>query len=98
MRVAANSPYAGLRSPCATPNATKSRRRTVSYAQSSAIVELLSAVSNLASEPIILVGVLEEADCVRGKWRLATEDAKVGSRSLVAFLVATQVRSTCPLQ
>ena len=66
----------GLRYQWATPNATKARRRAVSEAQSSAIVELLSGVSNLASEPILLVGVLEEADCVRGKWRLATEDAK----------------------
>ena len=66
----------GLRYQWATPGAAHSCRRAISEAQSSALVELLSGVSNLASEPITLIGVLEEADCVRGKWRLATEHAK----------------------
>lgn len=60
----------------ATPEFKTARTRLVTHTQSEILVRLLSGVSNLGSEQIELVGVLEEADLARRSWRLITENGK----------------------
>ncbi len=60
----------------ATPAFGTARTRRVTRSQSAALVELLSGMSNLGSEPIVLEGLLEEADLARRSWRLLIDDAR----------------------
>jgi hypothetical protein len=60
----------------ATPGLETARTRRVTRSQSTALVELLSGVSNLGSEPIVLEGLLEEADLTRRSWRLLIDGAR----------------------
>jgi hypothetical protein len=58
-------------------------------------------VSNLGSEPVVLVGTLEKADKAHGTWRLATTEGtfagkiKAGGPSLAGLKIGATYRFSC---
>jgi hypothetical protein len=66
----------GLRYSWAEPTFTKTNNRSISEGEAEPLVALLSGVSNLGSESVRLLGILEEADVTRHTWRLATPEGK----------------------
>lgn len=66
----------GLHYEWATPEFKRAQVRSVTQAQTEALVGLLSGISNLGAEQIILEGELEEADLTKRSWRLTTESGK----------------------
>lgn len=70
----------GLRYSWAQPAFAEPRGHNVAESEAGPIVELLSGVSNLASEPVELVGALKKADVDNGSWRLAAGDSDIAGR------------------
>jgi hypothetical protein len=66
----------GLRYSWAEPTSPKQSNRSISEGEAAPLVSLLSGVSNLGSEPVTLLGSLEEADVTKRTWRVATPDGK----------------------
>ena len=64
----------------AAPNFSTPKGSRVSETEISALVEVLSGISNLGAEPVSLVGKLEKADVVNDTWRLATEDGSFSGK------------------
>lgn len=91
----------GLRYSWAQPAFTEPRGRGVAESEAGPIVELLSGVSNLASEPVELVGALKKADVDNGSWRLAVGDndiagkIKPGGPSLAGLKLESRYRFIC---
>ncbi len=91
----------GLRYSWAQPSFTEPRGRGVAESEASPIVELLSGVSNLGSEPVKLVGLLKKADVDNGSWRLAVGDndvsgkIKPGGPSLAGLKLESRYHFSC---
>jgi len=91
----------GLRYSWAEPTFTEPRARGVSEAEAGPLVDLLSGVSNLGAETVVLIGSLKKADVDNGTWRIATgeEDlsgkTKGGGPSLGGLKLESRYRFTC---
>lgn len=64
----------GLQYSWAEPISAKANHGSVSESEASSLVETLSGVSNLGSEPVTLVGEFERGNRGIGSWGLLTED------------------------
>ena len=91
----------GLRYSWAEPAFVEPRRRGVAECEAGPIVELLSGVSNLASESVELLGALKKADVDNGSWRLAVGgkdvpgQIKPGGPSLAGLKLESRYRFVC---
>ncbi len=80
---------------------SKPSNRSISEGEATPLVSLLSGVSNLGSEPVTLLGTLEEVDVTRLTWRIATPDGKYsgevnqGGPSLVGLTTGSAYRFDC---
>ena len=64
----------GLRYSWAQPFSLKANYRAVSKSEAVLLVEVLSGISNLGSEPVTLIGEFERVNRHGGSWGLLTED------------------------
>ena len=64
----------GLQYSWAEPISVKANYGSVSESEANSLVEILSGVSNLGSEPVTLVGEFERGNRGIGSWGLLTED------------------------
>ena len=64
----------GLQYSWAEPISVKANYGSVSESEANSLVEILSGVSNLGSEPVTLVGEFERGNRGVGSWGLLTED------------------------
>ena len=91
----------GLHYAWAEPSFQVSRTRAVTEREAGSLVDLLSSVSNLGTETVLLTGALEKLDVRNGSWRLATEDGersgktKPGGPSLAGLKGGGFYRFTC---
>jgi len=91
----------GLRYSWAGPTSSRSSNRSISEGEATPLVALLSEVSNLDSEPVNLLGTLEEVDVTRMTWRIATPDGKYsgevkpGGPSLVGLTTGSAYKFDC---
>lgn len=91
----------GFRYSWAEPEFSEPRAHAVAEAQVGPLVDLLSGVSNLGSEAVVLVGVLRKADVDSGSWRVATEEGDVsgktreGGPSLAGLKLESNYRFSC---
>ena len=91
----------GLRYAWAEPSFSQPCGCGVAETEAGPLVELLSGVSNLGSEPVELVGALKKADVDNGSWRLAIGDddiagkIKPGGPSLAGLKLESRYRFTC---
>jgi hypothetical protein len=91
----------GLRYSWAEPTSSKPSNQSVSEAEAVPLVSLLSGVSNLGSEPVNLLGTLEEADVTRRTWRIATPEdkysgeVKQGGPSLEGLKIGGAYKFSC---
>ena len=85
----------------AEPTFSKSNKRSISESEAAPLISLLSGVSNLGSEPVKLVGTLEEVDVTRLTWRIATQEGKYsgevrkGGPSLVGLTTGSVYKFDC---
>jgi hypothetical protein len=91
----------GLRYSWAEPASTESRARGVSEAEARPLVDMLSSVSNLGAETVVIVGALKKADVDSGAWRIASEERefsgtiKPGGPGLAGLKLEDAYRFTC---
>jgi hypothetical protein len=91
----------GLRYAWAEPTFAEPRVRGVSGAEAGPLVDVLSSVSNLGAETVVIVGALKKADVDSGAWRLAADDGessgkiKEGGPSLAGLKLESVYRFTC---
>jgi hypothetical protein len=91
----------GLRYSWAEPTFSKPSNRSISEGEAVPLVLLLSGVSNLGSEPVNLVGALEEADVTKRTWRISTPDGKYsgevkpGGPSLEGLKLGSAYKFSC---
>ncbi len=85
----------------AEPISTRASYRSVSESQAISLVDVLSGVSNLGSEPVTLVGEFERVNRHGGSWGILTEDGvrsgkiKDGGPSLNGLRVGGRYRFHC---
>lgn len=86
----------GLRYSWAEPTSTQPNNRAITQNEAGPLVDVLAGVSNLGAESITLVGVLEQADVVSGRWRLATQEGTSSGKlkGEVPSLEGTKLGST----
>lgn len=91
----------GINYSWAAPNFTVPKGSRVSESQVSALVEVLSGISNLGAESIQIVGKLEKADVVNDTWRISNEEGsfsgkvKEGGPSLNGLQIGGTYRFSC---
>jgi hypothetical protein len=91
----------GMRYAWAEPASPEHRTRGVSESEVGPLIDILSGVSNLGAETVILVGALKKADVDSGAWRIATPDGessgkiKEGGPSLAGLKIDSAYRFTC---
>lgn len=91
----------GLRYSWAEPTSAKPHSRAITQGEAGPLVDALSGVSNLGAELVVLVGVLEQADVVSGRWRLATQEGifpgklKEDGPSLEGLKLGSAYQFTC---
>lgn len=91
----------GLRYTWAEPAFHEPRGEGVSEREAGPLVEMLSSVSNLGSQPVELIGALKKADVDQGSWRLAVGDddvagkIKSGGPSLAGLKLESRYRFQC---
>ncbi len=91
----------GLRYTWAEPAFTQPRGHGIAEIEAGSLVEYLSGVSNLGSEPVEIVGALKKADVDNGSWRLAVGDGdiagkiKLGGPSLAGLKLESRYRFNC---
>lgn len=66
----------GLRYSWAEPKSERPRQNGVSHAQAGSLVEVLSTIRNLGSEPTTLEGQFDRFDRTNGNWALLTDDGR----------------------
>ena len=91
----------GLRYSWAHPISTNANFRSVSESEAILLVDVLSGVSNLGSEPVTLVGEFERVNRHGGSWGILTEDGvrsgriKDGGPSLNGLRVGGRYKFHC---
>jgi hypothetical protein len=91
----------GLHYSWAEPAFAVSRWHGIAEREAGPLVEMLSSVSNLGSEPVELIGSLKKADVDQGSWRLSVgEDdisgkIKSGGPSLAGLKLESRYRFCC---
>jgi len=91
----------GLRYSWAEPGFAKANYRAVAEAEAGPLVDVLSGVSNLGGESVVLVGVFEKANRGTGAWGLLTVDGlfsgkvKEGGPSLEGLKIGGNYRFSC---
>ncbi|MFN0118972.1 MAG: DUF6575 domain-containing protein [Blastocatellia bacterium] len=70
----------GLRYSWAEPAFSRPNSGAITEGDAGPLVDMLSGVSNLGAEPIVLTGDLDKADKGRNTWRLITPDGTVSGR------------------
>ena len=91
----------GMRYSWADPKSEHSHDRSVSHAQAGPLVDALSTVTNLGSEPITLEGEFDKVDRGSGSWGLVTDSGKRsgkvrdGGASLNGLRVGERYRFHC---
>ena len=91
----------GLRYAWAEPAFTQPCGHAIAENETGPLVEFLSSVSNLGSEPVELVGALKKADVDNGSWRLAVGESdiagkiKPGGPSLAGLKLESRYRFNC---
>ena len=91
----------GLRYSWAEPGFAKPNCRAVAQAEAGPLVDVLSGVSNLGGESVVLVGAFEKANRGTGAWGLLTADGlfsgkvKEGGPSLEGLKIGGTYRFSC---
>ena len=66
----------GLHYSWAEPKSERARQNGVSHAQAGSLVEVLSTIRNLGSEPTTIEGQFDRFDRTSGNWALLTDDGR----------------------
>lgn len=91
----------GLRYSWAEPGFAKPNYRAVAEAEAGSLVDVLSGVSNLGGESVVLVGAVEKANRGTGAWGLLTADGlfsgkvKEGGPSLEGLKIGGSYKFSC---
>ncbi|MFN0124687.1 MAG: DUF6575 domain-containing protein [Blastocatellia bacterium] len=70
----------GLRYSWAEPTFSSPNSRAITQGEAGPLADILSGLSNLGAEPVVLTGELDKADKGRNTWRLITPDGAVSGR------------------
>lgn len=91
----------GFRYSWAEPEFNESRHYAVTEGQAGPLVEVLSGISNLGSETVVLVGSIEKANRRNGTWGILTDDGifsgqvRDGGPSLEGLKIGSRYKFEC---
>ena len=91
----------GFRYSWAEPEFKESRNYSVTEGQAGPLVDVLSGISNLGSETVLLVGSIEKANRGNGTWGILTEDGifsgkvRDGGPSLEGLKIGSRYKFEC---